>query len=134
MVLENTTGQHKKQTELSTKLIKALKKEPYKQQYPLTLHRDFTNSGTLLVLIPPKMIFCERFFQIKYPCTPITTELRTTTGQCRESASLSYTTDLPTTRNTTIAIFADSTAFISINNDPIVASQHLGDQLHILQN
>jgi hypothetical protein len=34
---------------------------------------------------------------------------------------LIYTTDLPPTNNTTIATFADDTALLAANNDPVVA-------------
>jgi hypothetical protein len=37
---------------------------------------------------------------------------------------LIYTTDLPTTNNTTIANFADDTTLLAANNKPVVASQH----------
>jgi hypothetical protein len=43
-----------------------------------------------------------------------------------------YTADLPTTNNTTIATFADDTALLSANNDPVVASQHLQHHLNLL--
>jgi hypothetical protein len=45
---------------------------------------------------------------------------------------LIYTADLPTTNNTTIATFADDTALLAANNDPVVAS-HLQHHFNPLQ-
>jgi hypothetical protein len=46
---------------------------------------------------------------------------------------LIYSADMPTTNNTTIATYADDTALIAANNDPIVASRHLQHHLNLLQ-
>jgi hypothetical protein len=46
---------------------------------------------------------------------------------------LIYTADLPTVNNTTIVTFADDTALLAANNDPVVASQHLQRHLNLLQ-
>jgi hypothetical protein len=46
---------------------------------------------------------------------------------------LLYIADLATTNNTTIANFADDTALLAANNDPVVASQHLQHHLNLLQ-
>lgn len=46
---------------------------------------------------------------------------------------LIFTADLPTTNNTTIATFADDTALLAINNDPVEASHELQHHLSLLQ-
>jgi hypothetical protein len=46
---------------------------------------------------------------------------------------LIYTADMPTTNSTTIATYADDTALLAANNDPIVASRHLQHHLNLLQ-
>jgi hypothetical protein len=49
------------------------------------------------------------------------------------SLYLIYTTDLPTTDNTTIATFADDTALLAIDSDPALVSQKLQQHLDLLQ-
>lgn len=46
---------------------------------------------------------------------------------------LIYTADLPTTRLTTVATFADDTAVLSSHLDPILASRNLQDNLNMIQ-
>jgi hypothetical protein len=46
---------------------------------------------------------------------------------------LIYTADLPTTNKTTVATFADDTAILAINDDPIIASENLQQHLNLLQ-
>jgi hypothetical protein len=41
--------------------------------------------------------------------------------------------DLPTTNNTIISTFADNTALLGANNDPVAASQYLQHHLNPLQ-
>lgn len=47
---------------------------------------------------------------------------------------LLYTADIPTTNETTIATFADDTAIIALDHDPVVASNKLQTHLDRLQN
>jgi hypothetical protein len=46
---------------------------------------------------------------------------------------LIYTSDLPTTDKTTIATFADDTAILSTNRDPILASHYLQNRLDLFE-
>lgn len=46
---------------------------------------------------------------------------------------LLYTADLPTNTNVAIATFADDTAVLAISNDPTMASQHLQNNLNLIQ-
>jgi hypothetical protein len=39
---------------------------------------------------------------------------------------------MPTTKNTIILTYADETAFLGANNDPIVASRHVQHHLNLL--
>jgi hypothetical protein len=43
-----------------------------------------------------------------------------------------YTADLPTTDNTVLATFADDTAILSANKDPLVASADLQKHINLL--
>jgi hypothetical protein len=43
---------------------------------------------------------------------------------------LIYTSDLPTSENTTTATFADDTAILAINEDPTIASVKLQDNIN----
>lgn len=46
---------------------------------------------------------------------------------------LIYTADLPTTRNTVLATFADDTVIMASHHDPIVASRHLQNHLRKIE-
>lgn len=46
---------------------------------------------------------------------------------------LLYTADLPTDSSVTTATFADDTAILAIHNDPIIASNHLQENLNRIQ-
>lgn len=45
-----------------------------------------------------------------------------------------YTADLPTTNHTTVATFADDTAILASHLDPVLASEHLQENLNKIQN
>jgi hypothetical protein len=51
----------------------------------------------------------------------------------RWSCVVSFTSNLPTTNNTTIAMFADDTALLATGSDPALASQRLQHHLDLLQ-
>ena len=44
-----------------------------------------------------------------------------------------YTSDLPTSRDTTLGTFADDTAIFAIHEDPTIASLNLQQHLHIIE-
>lgn len=79
----------------------------------------------------------ERFFLIKYN-TAYTNLHPIGSGVPQGSVLgpilyLLYTSDLPTTINTTIATFADDTAILASHPDPIIASSHLQTHLNNIQ-
>jgi uncharacterized membrane protein YobD (UPF0266 family) len=45
-----------------------------------------------------------------------------------------YTSDLPTTRETTLGTFADDTAIFATHEDPMITSLNLQEHLHIIKN
>jgi hypothetical protein len=44
-----------------------------------------------------------------------------------------YTSDLPTSRETTLGTFADDTAIFGTHEEPTIASLNLHDHLHIIE-
>lgn len=85
-----------------------------------------------------KSYLTERTFQVKVNNT--TSEYHEITSGVPQGSVLGpllytlYTSDTPTTDDTLLAMFADDTAILSVNENPITAAAHLQTHLDILQN
>jgi hypothetical protein len=91
-------------------------------------NKNFFPSPCFLLL---KSYITERHFQVNYN-TAYLNNYSVKAGVPQGSV-LIYTSDLPTTDKTTIATFADDTAILSTNKDPLLASHYLQNHLDLFE-